>query len=366
MRPPPANTSIKTTNKKAAAHHKPLLQTKDHQSLNRMIVHRYYTISVEMWQYKISGKVEFMYKEMDYGALEQELSSWLSHAGPNARREFMKEVDSRTHDHLSRFEERLEKGYITNLAADYSDSYTQTGDCFVYMFVDNNGEIYYVGMGDETRFQYPYGRSKEFDERYKKSKSKVILAAKWCTRAMAAEIERLVIWKCQLSGFRLVNKSEMLSSKELYELRHLSEDLNKETNLQSKYRWMKEDYPEVLSAFDKIEKWLYNGGASETSNYVNVKQKTTWAMECWTIDGVTKTRSQWCKENKVSASKANYRISLGCTPKEALTFPTAPDTKKRYQKNWWIENGYIPGSDKTSYITPYSEWPEDIKRCGVY
>jgi len=305
-------------------------------------------------------------EDLDYGMLEMALSSWLSHAGPKAKEDFMKEVERRTHNKLDRFESRLEKGCITNLAADYSDSYTQTGAYFVYLYVDSEGEIYYVGMGNQLRFQYKYGRNEDFEKKYKDSNSKVVLAAKWCTRKMATEIERLMIWKCQLSGFRLVNKTEMLSTRELYELRNLPEDLNKETHLQARYRWMKDDYPEALVAFDNIEKWLYDGGAKATEDYVNIKKTVAWAMECWTIDGVTKTRSQWCKENHVSTSKANYRIKNGCTPKEALTFPTAPDTKKLHQKEWWIENGYIPGSDKTSYITPYSEWPEDIKRCGAY
>lgn len=87
-----------------------------------------------------------------------------------------------------------------------------------------------------------------------------------------------------------------------------------------------------------------------------------YANECWTIDGITKSRSQWCKEHKMNVSKANKRIEIGCTPKEALTFPTAPENKKRYIKEWWLENGYIPGTDTTSYVTPVKEWPDPYRK----
>ena len=64
----------------------------------------------------------------------------------------------------------------------------------------------------------------------------------------------------------------------------------------------------------------------------------------------------------MNVSKANKRIEIGCTPKEALTFPTAPESRKRYTKEWWLENGYIPGTDTTSYVTPVKEWPDPYRK----
>nr|DAM26392.1 MAG TPA: hypothetical protein [Caudoviricetes sp.] len=46
----------KKKNKKSSDPPQATATNKNHQSLNRMIVHQYYIISVEAWQYKISRK----------------------------------------------------------------------------------------------------------------------------------------------------------------------------------------------------------------------------------------------------------------------------------------------------------------------
>ena len=97
-----------------------------------------------------------------------------------------------------------------------------------------------------------------------------------------------------MNGFRLTNIKEALSSKQLYELRHIPEDKENETETQYEYRQLAREFSEEVKALDKIERWLYEDGASKTPGFVNIKENVIWAMECWTIDGVTKTRSQWC------------------------------------------------------------------------
>lgn len=331
-----------------------------------MIVHEYYTISVEVWQYKISGKVEFMdYQNIGYFNLASMVTDWMRYAGPNARKDFMDLVRSTDYNRKAAVENDLGDGYVLDFAVDHSDVMYEVGQFLVYLFIDNNGDIYYVGMGNEQRIMDKKNRNNEFLEHYTKHNSKIVILSKWSTRKIALEIEKMAIWKCQMDGFRLTNIKEILSSKQLYELRHIPENEENETETQYEYRRLTKEFCEEAKALDRIEQWLYEDGASKTPGFVNIKENVIWAIECWTIDGVTKTRSQWCKENNVSLAAIGKRFELGCTPKEALTFPTAPDNRKRHTKEWWAENGYFPGTDKTSYITPLNEWPKGYKKCKI-
>nr|DAO82505.1 MAG TPA: GIY-YIG nuclease superfamily protein [Caudoviricetes sp.] len=331
-----------------------------------MIVHEYYTISVEVWQYKISRKVEFMdYQSIDYFSLASMVTDWMRYAGPNARKDFMDLVRSTDYNRRAAIENDLGDGYVLDFAVDHSDIMNEVGQFLVYLFIDNNGEIYYVGMGNEQRIMDKKSRNNDFLKHYMKHNSKIVILSKWSTRKIALKIEKMAIWICQMNGFRLTNIKEVLSPKQLYELRHIPENKENETETQYEYRQLTREFSEEVKALDRIEQWLYEDGASKTPGFVNTKENVIWAMECWTIDGVTKTRSQWCKENNVSLAGIGKRLELGCTPKEALTFPTAPDNRKRHTKEWWAENGYFPGTDKTSYITPLNEWPKGYKKCKI-
>lgn len=300
--------------------------------------------------------------ETNYLQVVWNTAEWLRYAGPKARQEIAKEIREYDYDRRKLVNEKLRKGYIVDLAMDYSDSMYTCGDKFVYLFVDDRSEIYYVGAGGENRFQSWQGRNDDFKRHYKKFNSKVVLAAKFCTAKIAEDVERLLTWKCQLDGYRLTNSDNMLASKELYEIRNISDDWEKDTAIQSAYRRLSDNYSDVLSCFDRIEKWLYSGGIVQSSDWVNKKDETVYTMECWTIDGVTKSRSQWCKEYNVSSSTANGRIDIGCTPKEALTFPAAPSKKRKNVLEWWKEKGFVPGTDETSYVTPVEEWSNTYKR----
>lgn len=327
-----------------------------------MIVHKYYIISVEVWQYKISRKVEFMdYNEIDWFGLSSMVTNWMRYAGAKARKDFMDEVRKTDYDMRAVVENDLEKGYVFNFAVDHSDELYEVGQFLVYLFVDSNGDIYYVGMGNETRIMDKKNRNQNFLKRYQSCDSKIVILSKWSTRKIALEVEKMAIWKCQMDGYNLTNEKDMLSPKGIYELRHLSEDFNDDTALQREYRNLIERHKKELTVLDEIEKWLYNDGASKNPGYVNEKSDAIYTVGCWTIDGVTKTRSQWCREYNINTSKAYKRIEIGCTPKEALTFPTAPREEKRNIVQWWAKNGYFPGTDKTSYVTPYEEWPKNCK-----
>lgn len=302
------------------------------------------------------------YKSMDYFFITRMVSDWMRYAGPKARKEFLDQVKEHVWDARERTENSFERGYVFNFAADYSNEIYSAGEYLVYLFVDSMGEIYYVGMGNSGRIRDKKNRNEAFKEHYAKCNSKIVILSKWSTKYFAADIEKLAIWECQLHGAKLTNEKDTLSQMEIYELRHIPDEWQKRTPMQREYVELKKRYKESVEALDSIEKWLYGGGASSVPEYVNEKVDYVYANECWTIDGITKSRSQWCKEHKMNVSKANKRIEIGCTPKEALTFPTAPENRKRYTKEWWLENGYVPGTDTTSYVTPVKEWPDPYRK----
>lgn len=113
MRPPHASMPTKKKNKKSSDPPQAAATNKNHQSLNRMIVHQYYTISAEVWQYKISRKVEFMdYQNIDYFSLASMVTDWMRYAGPNARKDFMDLVRSTDYNRRAVIENDLGDGML--------------------------------------------------------------------------------------------------------------------------------------------------------------------------------------------------------------------------------------------------------------
>ena len=46
---------------------------------------------------------------------------------------------------------------------------------------------------------------------------------------------------------------------------------------------------------------------------------------------------------------------------EALTVPTVPREYLRNPAEFWEKSGFRIGEDKSSYVTPIEEWPEDFQ-----
>lgn len=247
-------------------------------------------------------------------------------------------------------------GYITDFTVDY-----KRGDFFVYMFVDGNGEIYYVGMGGYARITTRSNRNSDFKNHYEHNNSKIVVLAMNCTEADAQNIELFAIWTCQLDGFELTNIKDMLTNKELRDLR-FSVKYSQDSELKElMYGKFLEKYKDVQKSIESLEKWLHSGGMMWESDFINIDDTRTKAKECWTIDGVTKKSVEWCNQYNIVLATVKRRMALGCTPKEALTFPHAPASKRGCLQKWWRENGYIPGTDHSSYVTPLNEWPSCYK-----
>jgi hypothetical protein len=65
----------------------------------------------------------------------------------------------------------------------------------------------------------------------------------------------------------------------------------------------------------------------------NKRVRTKFDLPCrilWDIDGVTKSRKDWCREYGVVEATAIYRVEVkGMSPKEALTAPLSTKGRKR-------------------------------------
>lgn len=96
------------------------------------------------------------------------------------------------------------------------------------------------------------------------------------------------------------------------------------------------------------------------------KANTATYTHVWTIDGVTMTAREWCKEyGKSYAATVGRGGAYGMTPKEALTFPPVPKGMTKNALEYWKSLGLTPGTDTTSYVTPKSEFPSWIVARGA-
>ncbi len=94
------------------------------------------------------------------------------------------------------------------------------------------------------------------------------------------------------------------------------------------------------------------------------KANTASYLRVWTIDGITMSALDWCKEYGRPASFADRAGLYGMTPKEALTFPPVPKGMTKKALEYWASLGLTPGTDTTSYVTPKSEMPSWIPYRG--
>lgn len=88
--------------------------------------------------------------------------------------------------------------------------------------------------------------------------------------------------------------------------------------------------------------------------------KKSYVLYVWTINGVTKPAADWCREYNVQSSSAvNRVIRYRMSPLEALLAPKVPYGKSCSAEEYYKSVGYEYGKDKTSYVTPLSEWPDE-------
>ena len=246
---------------------------------------------------------------------------------------------------------------------DYSNEVYVLGDGCVYAWTTESGEIIYIGCGDPVRATTVSGRNDGFNARYENERIKPFILCVNIDREIAYDIETLCIWKAQVDGWQLENKAKVLSFGEVMALRE-----KKSTRIFEAYEELNGLYPEVANAFDAFSSYckevMTSAEKNVTAEYLRdrTKRDKRSVRHVWTIDGTTKPARDWCKTYGKAMPWVIARIDKhGCTPKEALLFPALPHEyyKKKTVEEYWTENGYFPGSDTTSYVTPKEEWPDD-------
>lgn len=92
-----------------------------------------------------------------------------------------------------------------------------------------------------------------------------------------------------------------------------------------------------------IELWgedCYNESANPTVPISDGRAYRKGTGIWWTIDGVSKPATDWCKDYKKKYSAVLSRIKKhGLTPIQALTYPNVPSTRTRFAREYWLSLG---------------------------
>ena len=293
-----------------------------------------------------------------------DLQEWWSIASDECRREFIDELNLRGRRIDAWFDVDKRFGF------DYSNSIDLIGNRCVYAWVTDDGEIVYVGCGDNTRASNFSGRNDAFREKLLEKPMKSFLICYNIHEKFALEIETVCIWRCQLLHHKLINKAKTLSSSEMFAISR-----GVECEKSAKYEELKSGYPDAVSSLDRLLEYCFNCATKGDRKldkdplFNRGRKRKTCIRTAFCINGEIKTVSEWCKKYNRSPSFVMRRIKHGCTPLEALTFPSHPEHKTLELVSYWESIGCCPGADKSSYVVPYDEIPEDIlyrevnKRC---
>jgi len=304
--------------------------------------------------------------ELPYWESVEIFKWWWRGAGQDARRLIMDELNK-----IALPSSEIDK-CDTRFSADYSNNLYRCGHYCVYAWVSKNCRVVYIGYGSPDRAATIRGRNDSFRSQSDVEDMKVFILCSNVNEDDARNIETMCIWRAMLAGWSLTNKSKTLTQRQLIELR--ADRDNSPTN--ECYRQLIDDYPEVAESYDKLNSYCLDMVLREDSELPHdVHFKTTCPREkvkhikyMWTINGVTKPAKDWCQKYRVALSRANLLIDrYGCTPIEALTFPRLPKELCREGKDigeWWEEQGYRPGTDRTSHVTPREEWGDGYAAYG--
>lgn len=299
--------------------------------------------------------------------LMRDIRMWWRNAGEDLRNEIIEQLNAED------LPQSKVNGSDCRFAINYCNSLMKCGDCCVYVWINDAYEIFYIGIGNSIRAERAECHNEQFMEVYNTRKIKSFVMCLNINRENAEFIETFLIMQAQINGWRLTNKRKILSRIEIESIENNLQD----SDIVREYDYLADIYADVLIAFNDLEIYCRNMTNDKNTfreqnstndrwitrtpqNIVNMRR----VKHMWTIDGVTKPGKEWCKDYNVNMGMALKRISCnGCTPKEALIFPYRHEKGKGVATQpiveWWNENGFYPGSDTTSYITPKEEWPSE-------
>lgn len=219
----------------------------------------------------------------------------------------------------------------TTFCVDWSNHAWELGDCCVYAWVDDDEGIYYIGSGSTWRPSNTNDRTAKFKEIYAKGNSQVYIICIHVDKNVALSMEKLCIYQAQLKHCHLVNERDLLKAEKEHE-----------------YMELRNHYPEVLEAFDKLYDKICFDIINGIKTSPKVRKRDRYELRnFWEIDGVRKHVNEWCSEYNVSYSVVYNRIKThGLTPKQALSFPNVPVRYRRKPMEYWMQLGLLDSDGK--------------------
>lgn len=230
---------------------------------------------------------------------------------------------------------------------DFSGDLLQLGDGYVYAYITNDGELFYIGCGQSNRVCNVHSRSKGFKAMHELGANAYVLASN-VYKTKADEIETLLIWVAQMNGCMLENSDKILSNFELRCFLAKQKDREIKFNSDIEDKWFKYenlmlDYKEVADSLQHLLTICLD--KKEFQKYVpKPKDAIPATQSSWTINGETKTIVEWCQQYGKTRSCVEKRIeNLGLTPLQALTLPLVPNDKTRLDPiGYWCSLGLLP------------------------
>ena len=219
-------------------------------------------------------------------------------------------------------------GTDESFAVNFSNSQYDQGKLCVYAWVTEQGNLFYIGMGDKVRCTNIHSRNDNFKQKCTISPCKVYILASFVRVQSADIIESLCIELAQLKGWNLTNSQKMLSADEITQIKSRSRGL-----AYKKYVEMVNTYPQIVEAFNRFNSFLLSQILSEDGKLIDKTNLRVFGKGrkdtrvFWEIDGKTDLASRWCKLYKINRATVTDRMVRGLTLKEALTFPKVPQSQ---------------------------------------
>lgn len=287
-----------------------------------------------------------MRNEKTYSEVIWDFQSWWRSAAQSVRDDVLRELKKTP----------LPPNSIPNtdsrFCVDYSTHKHESGSSCVYVIVTENHEIIYVGCGSAVRASSLSGHNKKVESIVKEKKVICFLICINCCHQIAKKIKTMLIRRSQYEGWNLCNEQKTLSARDIVTLRS-----NSESDLSSEYHELIAEFPEIIMTFDKLQTSCvrsFSSGDNEIKEFEYRKKPNEYRkFKAWSIDGEVKKRTEWCRLYNTSVANVYQRMSAtNCSIKEALLFPKKPISGKQLNLvNWWISQGFVPGTDTNSYET---------------
>lgn len=191
-----------------------------------------------------------LYMQAKMAALE-----FLGCAGDKARDAFFAEISKIKKSDISALFDGKNVDY--QYAVDWSDDEYGCGRKFVYVWMDDAGEIFYVGCGAHNRVYETVGRSAKFKERVASGNCKAYILLAFADSDTALEVETVCIQYTQMMGHTLVNSSKTLSKEQIRRFRLCEVDCADGMDEKTQYDFqeyceLKHQFSDVLSVMNTI------------------------------------------------------------------------------------------------------------------